>query len=76
MLNVFMTIAEASHLVIQASALSTENGEVFVLDMGKPVRILDLAKKLIRFSGHTLHSSSNPKIDIKIIFTGLKAGED
>lgn len=71
----FMTIAEASHLVLQASALSTQNGEVFVLDMGKPVRILDLAKKLIRFSGHTVHSNSNPKGDIKIVFTGLKAGE-
>ncbi|MEN6316025.1 MAG: nucleoside-diphosphate sugar epimerase/dehydratase [Clostridiaceae bacterium] len=64
----FMTIPEAARLVIQAGALA-EGGEVFVLDMGEPVKIADLAKDLIRLSG------LEPDIDIKIEYTGLRPGE-
>ena len=64
----FMTIPEAAQLVIQAGSLS-EGGEVFVLDMGKPVRILDLAENIIRLSGFV------PYKDMDIIFTGLRPGE-
>ncbi len=71
----FMTITEASHLVIQASTLATQQGEIFVLDMGKPVKILDLAKKMIRLSGRTLRSQEYPNGEIEIIYTGLKKGE-
>jgi FlaA1/EpsC-like NDP-sugar epimerase len=70
----FMTIPEASQLVIQASAMST-GGDVFVLDMGKPVRILDLAYKLIRLSGLEVKSKENPNGDVEIKFTGLRPGE-
>lgn len=71
----FMTITEASQLVLQASALASENSEVFVLDMGKSVRIFDLAKKLIHLSGLTLRTQDTPQGDIEIVFTGLKPGE-
>jgi FlaA1/EpsC-like NDP-sugar epimerase len=64
----FMTIPEAVQLVIQAGSM-TEGGEVFVLDMGQPVRIYDLAKNLIKLSGY------KPNEDIEIVFTGLRAGE-
>lgn len=64
----FMTIPEAARLVIQAGALA-DGGEVFVLDMGEPVKIADLAKDLIRLSG------LEPDIDIKIEYTGLRPGE-
>lgn len=64
----FMTIPEASQLVLQAGAMA-EGGEVFVLDMGEPVKICDLAKDLITLSGHT------PDVDIKIKYTGLRPGE-
>jgi FlaA1/EpsC-like NDP-sugar epimerase len=64
----FMTIPEASQLVIQAGAMA-KGGEIFVLDMGKPVKIVDLAKDLIKLSGFT------PEVDIKIEFTGLRPGE-
>ena len=63
----FMTIPEAARLVIQAAAMG-EGGQVFVLDMGEPVRIADLARDLIRLSGHTLD-------EIAIVFTGLRPGE-
>ena len=64
----FMTIPEAAQLVIQAGSLS-KGGEVFVLDMGEPVRILDLAEKIIKLSGYV------PYKDIDIVFTGLRPGE-
>ena len=64
----FMTISEAVQLVIQAGALG-EGGETFILDMGEPIRIVDLAKDLIRLSGF------KPEEDIKIKFSGIRAGE-
>ena len=70
----FMTIEEASQLVIQASALA-EGGEVFLLDMGKPVKIIDLAKQMIKLSGLTLKNKTCKDGDIEIIFTGLRSGE-
>lgn len=70
----FMTIPEAVELVIQAGAMG-KGGEVFVLDMGKPIRIYDLAKKMITLSGLEVLDESNPNGDIEIIFTGLRPGE-
>jgi len=73
-LRYFMTIPEAVELVIQAGAMA-RGGDVFVLDMGKPVRILDLAEKMIRLSGLRLKDKLNPDGDIEIKFTGLRPGE-
>jgi FlaA1/EpsC-like NDP-sugar epimerase len=70
----FMSIPEAAELVIQAGAMGL-GGEVFVLDMGEPVRILELAERLIRLSGMEPQSEENPDGDIEIIFTGLRPGE-
>ena len=70
----FMTIPEASQLVIQAGAMS-KGGDVFVLDMGEPVKITSLAKKMIRLSGLTEKTTDNPDGDIEIQFTGLRPGE-
>ncbi len=64
----FMTIPEAAQLVLQAGALA-ENGAIYVLDMGEPVRMLDLARKLIRFYGYT------PDVDMPIKIIGLRPGE-
>jgi len=70
----FMTIPEAVELVMQAVAMA-KGGEVFVLDMGEPVRIDDLAKKMIKLSGMHLKDKNNPMGDIEIEYTGLRAGE-
>ena len=70
----FMTIPEAAQLVIQAGSMA-EGGEVFVLDMGKPVKIYDLACTLINLSGLTLRDGSNPEGDIAIEEIGLRPGE-
>lgn len=70
----FMTIPEAAQLVIQAGAMG-KGGDVFVLDMGEPVRIYDLAIKMVRLSGLEVKSKSNPDGDIEIRVTGLRPGE-
>ena len=70
----FMTIPEAAQLVIQAGAMG-QGGEVFVLDMGEPVRIAELAEKMIRLSGLSLRSAQNPRGDIAIEYSGLRPGE-
>ena len=70
----FMTIPEAAQLVIQAGAMS-KGGDVFVLDMGSPVKILDLAKKMIHLTGLNVKDRENPNGDIEILFTGLRPGE-
>lgn len=70
----FMTIPEASQLVLQASAMAA-GGEVFVLDMGEPVKIVDLARRMVELSGLTLRNEDNPGGDIAIEFVGLRPGE-
>jgi len=70
----FMTIPEAAQLVIQACSLA-KGGDVFVLDMGEPVKIIDLAEALIGLSGRTVRSEENPEGDIEIVETGLRPGE-
>ena len=70
----FMSIPEAAELVIQAGAMG-KGGDVFVLDMGEPVKIYDLAKKLINLSGMEIKDEKNPDGDIEIIFTGPRPGE-
>ena len=70
----FMTIPEAAHLVMQSLSLA-KGGDVFLLDMGDPVKIIDLAKQLIFLAGLTLKNKNNPEGDIEIIFTGLRSGE-
>ena len=70
----FMSIPEAAELVIQAGAMG-EGGDVFVLDMGEPVKIIEIAKRLINLSGMELIDDKNPEGDIEIKFTGLRPGE-
>ena len=70
----FMTIPEAAQLVIQAGAMS-KGGEVFLLDMGKPVKIVDLAKRMIRLSGLQQRTEAHPHGDIALEYTGLRPGE-
>lgn len=70
----FMSIQEAAHLVLQASAMGT-GGDVFVLDMGEPVRIVDLAKRMIRLSGHEVASTRGGDNTVSIEFIGLRPGE-
>ncbi|MBN7825077.1 polysaccharide biosynthesis protein [Bowmanella dokdonensis] len=70
----FMTIPEAAQLVIQAGTLG-EKGEVFVLDMGEPVRILDLAHKMAHLMGYSLKDEQHPEGDIEVRYTGLRPGE-
>lgn len=68
MVRYFMTIPEAVQLVIQAGALA-EGGEIFILDMGEPIKIVDLANDMIRLSG------LEPNRDIPIVYTGMRPGE-
>lgn len=70
----FMTIPEAAQLVMQAGAMAT-GGEVFVLDMGEPVRIMDLAQRMVELSGRTVKTPDRPDGDIAIEITGLRPGE-
>jgi len=70
----FMTISEATELVIQAGSLS-KGGDVFLLDMGEPLSILELAKEMIKLSGKEIKDENNPTGDIEISFTGLRDGE-
>ncbi|TLF45514.1 polysaccharide biosynthesis protein [Halomonas urmiana] len=70
----FMTIPEASQLVIQAGAMGSD-GDVFVLDMGSPVKIAELAAEMIRLSGLAVRNEANPEGDIEIRFSGLRPGE-
>ena len=70
----FMTIPEAAQLVIQAGAIA-KTGDIFVLDMGEPVKIIDLAKRMIKLSGLTVKDSKHPDGDIEIDIIGLRPGE-
>jgi len=70
----FMTIPEASQLVIQAGAMA-QGGEVFVLDMGEPVRIVDLARTMVHLMGMSVRDEKSPDGDIEIAFSGLRPGE-
>ena len=70
----FMTIPEAAELVIQAGAMA-KGGDVFVLDMGEPVKIADLAKRMIELSGLSVRDTGHPDGDIDIVITGLRPGE-
>jgi FlaA1/EpsC-like NDP-sugar epimerase len=70
----FMTIPEAAQLVVQAGAMA-QGGDVYVLEMGEPVKICDLAKRMIELSGLTLKDAENPTGDIEIQITGLRPGE-
>jgi FlaA1/EpsC-like NDP-sugar epimerase len=70
----FMTIPEASQLVLQAGAMA-EGGDVFVLDMGKPIRIADLARRMVKLAGLTVRDDARPDGDIDIRFTGLRPAE-
>jgi len=74
MVRYFMTIPEAAKLVIQAGAIGT-GGDVFVLDMGEPVKIVDLATRMIHLSGLEIKDEDRPNGDIEVEFTGLRPGE-
>jgi FlaA1/EpsC-like NDP-sugar epimerase len=80
MVRYFMTIPEATQLVIQAAAIGSQTGtaknaDVFVLDMGEPVKILDLARNMVRLSGLKLRNAEQPEGDIEISITGIRPGE-
>jgi FlaA1/EpsC-like NDP-sugar epimerase len=70
----FMTIPEAAQLVIQAGSMA-KGGDVFVLDMGRPVRIDDLARRMVSLMGLTVRTADNPEGDIEIEYTGLRTAE-
>lgn len=70
----FMTIPEAASLVIQAGSMA-KGGDVFLLDMGEPVKIAELARQMIKLSGKTLRDEAHPDGDIEIAYTGLRPGE-
>lgn len=69
-----MTINEAAQLVIQSGAMG-KDGEIFLLDMGEPIKIVQLAKDMIRLSGMTVRDEENMNGDIEILYTGLRPGE-
>jgi FlaA1/EpsC-like NDP-sugar epimerase len=70
----FMTITEAAQLVLQAGSMA-KGGDVFVLDMGRPVRIDDLARRLVNLMGLTVRDAAHPEGDIEVEYTGLRTGE-
>ena len=70
----FMSIPEAVQLILQAGAMG-QGGDVFVLDMGEPVKIADLARNMIRLAGRTVRDASNPDGEIEVVFTGMRPGE-
>ncbi|WP_372611844.1 polysaccharide biosynthesis protein [Halomonas sp.] len=70
----FMTISEAALLVIQAGSMA-EGGDVFVLDMGEPMRIVDLARRMVKLTGLEVKDAHNPEGDIEVVFSGLRPGE-
>ena len=70
----FMTIPEAAQLVVQASVLAT-GGDLFLLDMGEPLQIKNLAEQMIHLSGNSIRDNKNPEGDIEIVITGLRPGE-
>jgi FlaA1/EpsC-like NDP-sugar epimerase len=74
MTRYFMTIPEAAQLVIQAGAMG-QGGDVFVLDMGQPVKIIDLARRMVELSGLTVRDEQRPDGDIELNVTGLRPGE-
>jgi FlaA1/EpsC-like NDP-sugar epimerase len=74
MTRYFMSVNEAAELIIQAASLS-EHGEVFLLDMGQPVKIRELAENLIRLSGRSIRNADNPSGDVEIMVTGIRPGE-
>jgi FlaA1/EpsC-like NDP-sugar epimerase len=74
MTRYFMSISEAVQLILQAGSMG-EGGDVFVLDMGEPVRIVDLARNMIRLAGRSVRDDSNPGGEIEISFSGIRPGE-
>lgn len=74
MTRYFMSVSEASELIIQAASLA-EHGEIFLLDMGEPARIYELAENMIRLSGRSLRNNENPLGDIEIVTVGIRPGE-
>jgi FlaA1/EpsC-like NDP-sugar epimerase len=74
MVRYFMTIPEAAELVMQAGAMA-KGGEVYLLDMGEPVKIEQLARNMIRLAGRSVRDAANPDGDVEIQFTGLRPGE-
>jgi FlaA1/EpsC-like NDP-sugar epimerase len=70
----FMSIPEAVQLILQAGAMG-QGGDVFVLDMGEPVRIADLARNMIRLAGRSIRDASNPNGEIEVVYSGLRPGE-
>ena len=74
MTRYFMTIKEAAELLLQASSMA-QGGDVFLLDMGKPVKIHDLARQMIELSGLKIKDKTNPEGDIEILNLGIRSGE-
>ena len=74
MTRYFMSIHEAAELIVQAGALS-QGGDIFLLEMGEPVRIAELAENMIRLAGFSVRSAADPEGDIEIVVTGARPGE-